>query len=108
MDNGIGLGGHGSGMRQSNDILHLTISQCFKQTKSGDWAPVKNVKLQWRDINYIKAKWERPTSKSIRKNVLVSAGKKDVYLIDPDIYDVFFLEKKLQKYQRQYGSTNKR
>ena len=86
----------------------LTISQCFKQTKSGDWAPVKNVKLQWRDINYIKAKWERPTSKSIRKNVLVSAGKKDVYLIDPDIYDVFFLEKKLQKYQRQYGSTNRR
>ena len=86
----------------------LTISQCFKQTKSGDWAPVKNVKLQWRDINYIKAQWERPTSKSIRKDVLVSAGKKDVYLIDPDIYDVFFLEKKLQKYQRQYGSTNRR
>ncbi|MBO7576317.1 MAG: hypothetical protein J6T03_02495, partial [Bacteroidales bacterium] len=79
-----------------------------KQTKSGDWAPVKNVKLQWRDINYIKAQWERPTSKSIRKDVLVSAGKKDVYLIDPDIYDVFFLEKKLQKYQRQYGSTNRR
>ena len=86
----------------------LTISQCFKQTKSGDWAPVKNVKLQWRDINHIKAQWERPTSKSIRKDVLVSAGKKDVYLIDPDIYDVFFLEKKLQKYQRQYGNTNRR
>ena len=31
----------------------LTISKCFKQTKSGDWAPVKNVKLQWRDINHI-------------------------------------------------------
>ena len=38
----------------------------------------------------------------------ISAGKKDVYLIDPDIYDVFFLEKKLQKYQRQYGNTNRR
>ncbi len=86
----------------------LTISQCVKQTKNGDWAPVKNVKLQWRDINHIKAQWERPTSKSIRKNILVSAGKKDVYMIDPDIYDVFFLEKKLQKYQRQYGSTNRR
>ena len=86
----------------------LTISQCVKQTKSGDWAQVKNVKLQWRDINHIKAQWERPTSKSIRKDVLVSAGKKDVYLIDPDIYDVLFLEKKLQKYQRQYGSTNRR
>ena len=86
----------------------LTISQCVKQTKNGDWAPVKNVQIPWIDINHIKAQWERPTSKSIRKNVLVSAGKKDVYLIDPDIYDVFFLEKKLQKYQRQYGSTNRR
>ena len=86
----------------------LIISQCVKQTKNGDWAPVKNVQIPWIDINHIKAQWERPTSKSIRKNVLVSAGKKDVYLIDPDIYDVFFLEKKLQKYQRQYGSTNRR
>ncbi len=86
----------------------LTISQCVKQTKSGDWAPVKNVKLQWRDINHIKAQWERPTSKSIRKNVLVSAGKKDVYMIDPDIFDVFFLEKKLKKYHQQYGSANRK
>ena len=86
----------------------LTISQCVKQTKNGDWAPVKNVKLQWRDINHIKAQWERPTSKSIRKNVLVSAGKKDVYMIDPDIFDVFFLEKKLKKYHQQYGSANRK
>ena len=81
----------------------ITISQCVKQTKSGDWAPVKNVKIFWSDNNYIIAQWERPTSKSIRKNVLVSAGKNDTYLIDPDIYDVFFLEKKLQNYHRQYG-----
>ena len=65
----------------------LIISQCVKQTKNGDWAPVKNVQIPWININHIKAQWERPTSKSIRKNVLVSAGKKDVYLIDPDIYD---------------------
>ena len=82
---------------------YLSISQCVKQTRDGDWIPVKNVKISWSDINYIIAQWERPTSKSIRKNVLVNAGKKDTYLIDPDIFDVFFLEKKLQKYHNQYG-----
>ena len=82
---------------------YLSISQCVKQTRDGDWIPVKNVKIQWTDINHISAQWERPTSKSIRKNVLVNAGKKDTYLIDPDIFDVFFLEKKLQNYHNQYG-----
>ena len=88
----------------------LIISQCVKQTHAGDWIPVKNVKLPWTNIDFIIAQWERPTSKSIRKNVLVSAGKnrkKELYLIDPDIYDVFFLEKKLQGYLCQYGSTRK-
>ncbi len=88
----------------------LSISQCVKQTRDGDWIPVKNVKLPWTNIDFIIAQWERPTSKSIRKNVLVSAGKnrkKELYLIDPDIYDVFFLEKKLQGYLSQYGSTRK-
>jgi uncharacterized membrane protein (DUF485 family) len=82
---------------------YLSISQCVKQTRDGDWIPVKNVKIPWTDINHISAQWERPTSKSIRKNVLVNAGKKDTYLIDPDIFDVFFLEKKLQNYHNQYG-----
>ena len=82
---------------------HLAISQCVKQTRDGGWRPVKNVRLSWIDIDYIMAQWEHPTSKSIRKNVLVSAGKKDTYLIDPDIFDVFFLEKKLQNYHSQYG-----
>ena len=81
----------------------LIISQCVQETKNGDWKPVKNVKIPWTDIDYIIAQWERPTSKSIRKNVLVSAGKKETYLIDPDIFDVFFLEKKLQNYHRQYS-----
>ena len=84
----------------------LIISQCVKQTDSRGWNPVKNVQISWKDINYIMAQWEHPTSKSIRKNVLVSVrkrGKEEVYLIDPDIFDVFFLEKKLQKYHRQYG-----
>ena len=86
---------------------HLIISQCVKQTDSRGWKPVKNVQISWKDINYIMAQWEHPTSKSIRKNVLVSVrkrGKEEVYLIDPDIFDVFFLEKKLQKYQQQYGT----
>ena len=82
---------------------HLGISQCVKQTRDGGWTAVKNVKISWTNINYIIAQWEHPTSKSIRKNVLVSAGKNDTYLIDPDIFDVFFLEKKLQNYHRQYG-----
>ena len=82
---------------------HLGISQCVKQTRDGGWTAVKNVKISWTNINYIIAQWERPTSKSIRKNVLVSAGKNDTYLIDPDIFDVFFLEKKLQNYYNQYG-----
>ena len=81
----------------------LIISQCVQETKNGDWKPVKNVKIPWTDIDYIIAQWERPTSKSIRKNVLVSAGKRETYLIDPDIFDVFFLEKKLQNYHRQYS-----
>ena len=82
---------------------HLGISQCVKQTRDGGWTAVKNVKISWTNINYIIAQWEHPTSKSIRKNVLVSAGKNDTYLIDPDIFDVFFLEKKLQNYYNQYG-----
>jgi hypothetical protein len=86
---------------------HLGISQCVKQTRNGGWIPVKNVKIPWTDIDYIIAQWERPTSKSIRKNVLVSAGKKENYLIDPDIFDVFFLEKKLQHYHQQYGNTRR-
>ena len=85
----------------------LIISQCVKQTRKGDWKPVKDVRIPWYDINYIIAQWEQPTSKSIRKNVLVSVGKKDTYLIDPDIFDVFFLEKKLQKYLCQYGNIDK-
>ena len=86
---------------------YLSISQCVKQTRDGNWIPVKNVKIPWTDIDYIIAQWERPTSKIIRKNVLVSAGKKENYLIDPDIFDVFFIEKKLQHYHQQYGNTRR-
>jgi hypothetical protein len=84
----------------------LIISQCVQETKNGDWKPVKNVKLSWKNINHISAQWERPTSKSIRKNVLVSAGKKETYLIDPDIFDVFFLERKLEEFQKKYGNPS--
>ena len=85
----------------------LIISQCVKETKDGNWAPVKDVKIPWKNINYISAQWEHPTPKSIRKNVLVSVGKykKETYLIDPDIFDVFFLERRLQEYQQKYGNT---
>ena len=82
----------------------LAVTQCVKQTCDGDWIPVKNIKIPWDNINYIAAQWEHPTSKSIRKNVLVGTKKKDTYLIDPDIFDVFFLEKKLQDYHHLYGN----
>ena len=89
---------------------HLFISQCVKQTRDGDWVPMKDVQLPWSSINNITAQWEHPTSKSIRKNVLVRVGrnkKKELYMIDPDIFDLFFLERKLQDYLRQFGSPVK-
>lgn len=86
----------------------LIISQCVKETKDGNWTPVKNVKLSWKNINHISAQWEHPTSKSIRKNVLVSVGRnnKETYLIDPDIFDVFFLERRLEEFRQKYGNPS--
>ena len=84
----------------------LIISRCAKQKTNGAWKQAKNVKISWRNINRIYAQWEHPTSKSIRKDIYISVGKygkNELYVIDPDVYDVFFLEKKLQKYQQQYG-----
>ena len=81
---------------------HLMVSHCLRQTKKGTWVEAKNVKIPWGSINDIYARWENPTPKSIRKNVFVSVGKDALYMIDPDVYDVFFLERKLRNYHCQY------
>ena len=83
---------------------HLSLMNSIKTTANKQ-SVSKVVHLPWADIKGISSDFNiQVTSRvSVTKNVFVTLRDGTQYCIDPELYDVFFLERKLKAFWIQYG-----
>jgi hypothetical protein len=84
---------------------HLSFPNVETRTKKGKHTFARKVIIPWHDIKDITftINVEKPNSVRIRKLVFVILNDKMQYTIDAELYDVFFLERKLKSFWQQYG-----
>ncbi len=84
---------------------HLSLPNVETRTKKGKHTLARKAIILWHDIKDISFTIDVKKSNSvrIRKLVFVILNDKTQYTIDAELYDVFFLERKLKSFWQQYG-----
>lgn len=84
---------------------HLSIMNTSVKKKDGKWSGSKKAQISWYDIKEIHSSLDVSITNrvSITKQIFVTLRNGTQYCIDPDIYDVFFLELKLKEFLAEYG-----
>ncbi|MBR1549762.1 MAG: hypothetical protein IJ634_03910 [Bacteroidales bacterium] len=79
----------------------IRLTKAQRKVKGGDWKPVKDVSLPWRNIRAI-SRTEEPLidfyPRHFRRWIWLYTRGGPVYRLSPDLYDTFFLEKKLRRW----------
>lgn len=90
----------------SPQYLSLTNVDTF--SKQGRLTTVKKVQLPWGDIRDISSNFSIHTGKSIhiQKQVVLTHRNGMRYIIDPDLYDVVFLERKLKSFWHRFDNRH--
>lgn len=84
--------------------LHLTWAE--RRRKGGKWAAERNVWLEWRDIKaFSKTSETNIIPLFTRRWIWLHARDGACYRITPDLYDTFFLERKLREYWVTFGRS---
>lgn len=84
--------------------LHLTWAE--RRREGGKWVAVGDVWLEWRDIKaFSKTSETNIIPLYTRRWIWLHARDGIVYRITPDLYDTFFLERKLREYRATFGHS---
>lgn len=87
---------------------HLSIPHVAKKTRNGEWVEVGKVVIPWNDIRDISSQFNVHIANRvcIQKEVIIRLKGGILYSIDSDIYDVFFLERKLKVFWHKYSNSH--
>ncbi len=87
---------------------HLSISHVAKKTRNGEWGEVGKAVIPWNDIRDISSQFNVHIANRvcIKKEVIIRLKGGILYSIDSDIYDVFFLERKLKTFWHKYSNSH--
>jgi hypothetical protein len=83
---------------------HLSLTNIKTRPKNGDWKRVQKAILPWGDIKDISPNYDVKLTNhvTIQKQVIVTLRSGTQYFIDSDLYDVFFLERKLKTHWHRF------
>ena len=87
---------------------HLSIPHVAKKTRNGEWGEVGKAVIPWNDIRDISSQFNVHIANRvcIQKEVIIRLKGGILYSIDSDIYDVFFLERKLKVFWHKYSNSH--
>ena len=87
---------------------HLSIPHVAKKTRNGEWGEVGKAVIPWNDIRDISSQFDVSVTNhlSIQKEVIIRLKGGILYSIDSDLYDVFFLERKLKAFWHKYSNSH--
>ena len=80
---------------------HLSLTNITTRSKRGDWKTVQKAILPWGDIKDISPNYGIKLT-NLQKQVIVTLRSGTQYFIDSDLYDVFFLERKLKSHWHRF------
>ena len=80
---------------------HLSLTNITTRSKHGDWKTVQKAMLPWGDIKDISPNYGIKLT-NLQKQVIVTLRSGTQYFIDSDLYDVFFLERKLKSHWHRF------
>ena len=80
---------------------HLSLTNITTRSKHGDWKTVQKAILPWGDIKDISPNYGIKLT-NLQKQVIVTLRSGTQYFIDSDLYDVFFLERKLKSHWHRF------
>jgi hypothetical protein len=80
---------------------HLSLTNITTLSKHGDWKTVQKAILPWGDIKDISPNYGIKLT-NLQKQVIVTLRSGTQYFIDSDLYDVFFLERKLKSHWHRF------
>ena len=80
---------------------HLSLTNITTRSKHGDWKTVQKASLPWGDIKDISPNYGIKLT-NLQKQVIVTLRSGTQYFIDSDLYDVFFLERKLKSHWHRF------
>lgn len=87
---------------------HLSIPHVDKKTRNGEWGEVDKAVIPWNDIRDISSQFNVHIANRvcIQKKVIIRLKGGILYSIDSDLYDVFFLERKLKAFWHKYSNSH--
>lgn len=87
---------------------HLSIPHVAKKTRNGEWGEVGKAVIPWNDIRDIFSQFNVHISNRvcIQKEVIIRLKGGVRYCIESDLYDVFFLERKLKAFWHKYSNSH--
>ena len=80
---------------------HLSLTNITTRSKHGEWKTVQKAILPWGDIKDISPNYGIKLT-NLQKQVIVTLRSGTQYFIDSDLYDVFFLERKLKSHWHRF------
>lgn len=82
----------------------LTLMNIYSKTKQGKWSFASKADIPWNKIKDITSEFDIQiySRVNIHKEVLVTLYNGTQYCIDSDLYDVFFLERKLNAFREEF------
>ena len=82
----------------------LSLTNVYSKTKQGKWSSTPEAIIPWNRIKDISSEFNIYIYNriNIHKEVLVTIHNDTQYSIDSDLYDVFFLERKLRTFWKEY------
>lgn len=80
---------------------HLSLTNITTRSKHRDWKTVQKAILPWGDIKDISPNYGIKLT-NLQKQVIVTLRSGTQYFIDSDLYDVFFLERKLKSHWHRF------
>lgn len=87
---------------------HLSISHVAKKTRNGEWGEVGKAVIPWYDIRDISSQFNVHIANRVcvQKEVIIRLKGGVRYCIESDLYDVFFLERKLKAFWHKYSNSH--
>ena len=87
---------------------NLTLTNTYTKSRHGKWRNATKVDIPWHEIKDLSSDFDFDFGLtfnriSIHKNVMVKLRNGMLYYIDSDLYDVFFLKRKLNAFWIEYG-----
>ena len=83
----------------------LTLSNIYTKAKQDKWSLASKANIPWNKIKDISSEFDIRTYNriNIHKEVLVTLYNGTCYCINSELYDVLFLEIKLNAFREEYG-----